>query len=572
MPIVSFMGCDQPDSSNNTAHQALLELMQRLFLLLMFFAFLLSASAVQAADIQPQKINGFHAASEVGRVDAMVRMSGDGTKMVFVVKEANFDTSLQGWLTGREGGWSSADAAKVYLHDLNSGQTTLLYQGGFGVVSVNGTTVLQSLEGGFSVDINRDGSRVLLAYSSISMSGVRNQLVSSLKFALIDTRSQNLQEIASLRLPSYIPVAVPLRISEDGLRAVFAYEPAADKNESVWGVEFAGSSNKPLLMSLALNDVGASPIQLSDPVWGEFGSSDAVISGIGSSYIGFFDLSADGNQVVFHNSASGNIYAISADGSGRRQLASVTGGMGAEVAISGDGTRVAFAERGDSANTVLYTVPYLGGSATEITRNNTYFAGNLKLNQDGSRLLYQDTWAAPGSGFEWPGSTYLIPTAGSSTGVVVGKELADASTDVRRVLTRVRGWRGALDVYLSQLDSLVASESGQSGNVAVFDGSVMILSIPSIDVGGSLYQVMLLLESSNPPTLRVIQVDAAMTLRDTMTAQLDSHFNVSIPCMRFSNIQVDSDPWGLVLQLQDAGQLLFGIHSIVEPACVGGNF
>lgn len=410
-----------------------------LSLLLMLF------SIPETNAVEPDQIQGFHTEEESRRVNPVIRVSGDGRKMVYIVRERNFDTSLEGWLNALKEDWSANDASRVYLYDLGTGERTLLYTGQFSTASVNNATVLQSLEGGFSVDINRDGSRVALAYSSTSMNQARDRLSNSLKISVINTATLSVSDIVSVALPGYSATAVPLKMSTDGSRAVFAFEPAMETTATVYGVKWQEASNKPKLMSVKLQP-GNQPVELSDPDWGETGSETSLIGSIGSAYTGFFDISANGNQVVLHNTGTGILYAVPADGGTRRVLAELPPGRSGYVAISGDGARVAFADRTDFTETVLYQIPYAGGERVEITRSNTYFAGNLKFNASGSHLLYQDTLADPGGSFGYPGTSRIISIAGD-TSVSVGKDIADASENLNMVITTVSGWQGALSVF-----------------------------------------------------------------------------------------------------------------------------
>ncbi|TFH75267.1 hypothetical protein E3V39_03835 [Gammaproteobacteria bacterium LSUCC0112] len=141
---------------------------KRAFTILLAIVFSLCSLTTTAAQ-GPEEILGFYAEEYSGRIDPAIRISADGRKMVYVVKEKGFNTSLEGWLSPLPEGWSASDAAQVYLYDLATRSRTLLYEGKFGAASVNNQTVLQSLEGGFSVDINRDASKVVISYSAISM-------------------------------------------------------------------------------------------------------------------------------------------------------------------------------------------------------------------------------------------------------------------------------------------------------------------------------------------------------------------------------------------------------------------
>lgn len=511
-------------------------------LLLLAVAGLFSLAAQAQVSVGSNEITGYYDSTYATRINPTMRLSGDGTRMVYVVKEnTTFDTSLSGWLSGRSGGWSSGDATRLYLYDTVSKTSTLLYQGQFATTTASGTPVLQSLEHGFSADINRDGSKVVLAYTLTVASAKRDSFTNTLKIAVIDTDSKAMTQITSVGVPGTMAVSAPLRMSDDGSMAVFAYEVPATTNANVWGVSYPDTTSTVRLVAVRLS-AGAQPVQLNASNSGKYASSSELINFIDAKYAGFFDISADGKKVVFQYSGSGKVMGIASDGTGSSEIAALTPGYGAYVAISGDGSTVAYADRA-SKYAVLYAKPFSGGTASEITRSNTYYAGNLKLNSNGSLLLYSDYQAGPGGAFGYSGTSWLVASAAGSTPVKVKSDLLDASEDFTRVLSGT--WNSPV-IYLSQIAAPLSS----------FDMSSSILNIPRVEVSGNAYAVRLRLLGSDL-RLRLIAVDNALISTDANTATVDAAFNVTVPAVLISGAS-----YALRLRLVDSGTLTFQVESV----------
>ena len=390
------------------------------------------ATQVTAATVE---LAGYFGDAIESRIGDAQRLSGDGGKIVFVEKETSGrpDLSLTGWLSATTA--TQADAAKVYLYDIASQTRTLLYQGKLFTTSVNSATVLLSMESGFSVDINADGSKVVMAYTLTTFNAARDRLTSVLKIDLIDTTSLTVTPVSGFAVPGHTGWNVPLRMSKLGTTVVFAFEGRSNTTSSVFGVESFRTSGETFLMTVPLSGNPVPTLLSSSGVSGTTGYN-SLINFIGAYYAGFFDISDDGTRVVYQHHGDGKVIGIMSDGSGKREIATLTAGKGAYVSISGDGQTVAYAERGlNSKYAVLYANSFAGGQQREINSTTTYAAGHLILNGDGSNLLYHVYEAGPGGSYGGNSTSYQIATAAGSTPESIAYDLRDGSTSGGKVLT-----------------------------------------------------------------------------------------------------------------------------------------
>jgi len=496
--------------------------------------FVVSASC--NIDVVVNELAYFHDKSSERRLDNPARISGDGKKIVYVESESGFDTSLSGWLSGKEDGWTSENAAKVYLYDIDTQQSRLIYTGAFSTSSVDGTTVLQSLESGFSVDINFDGSEVIMAFSRTSFNGTREAISNTIVFSKLDTGSGSSTEFSSVAIPGHGTQTIPMKLSSDGSMLVFVYNPAAVETSSTWGVEYYLDSNASKLLALPIQN-NAQPVLLSSDT-GEKGSDSEILWTLSAEYTQSFDISSDGSRVIFGYPNTGKIMGIDADGSNSHIISSVTSGKAINVAISGDGTTVAYAERGND-DTVLYKNNFTGSSQSTILDKNTFASGNLFLDYYGNKLIFNNAVAGPGGSYGYSKPSYYVYTDGSMIISELKKDLYDVSFDFGRVLSSYY-YNAALDLNLLTTGSF-------------YDPATNQVYLSSVSISGddaNTYLVYMQLIKSQPLTFQVS--NAQLTQRANLNAVYYPGDELRIPY-----IGVGSSCYKVTMGLADAGSLSF---------------
>jgi len=506
-------------------------------ILLSCFILPLNLPASCNIDVVVSELSYFHEKSSENRFAHLARISGDGKKIVFVESESGFDTSLSGWLSGKEGGWSTENSAKIYLYDVESKQASLIYTGLFATSSVEGTTVLQSLESGFSVDINFDGSQVVMAYSKTSFNGARDAITNTLVFSLLDTSTGSVTEFSSIAIPGHSTQTIPLKLSGDGSRLVFVYTPAAAETYTTWGVEYSQDPSNSKLASLAIQ-TNAQLVVLSDGT-GENGTESEILWTLSDEYTQSFDISSDGSRIIFGYPNSGKIMGINSDGSDSHLIASVTSGKAINVAISGDGNTVAYTERG-SDDTILYKNNFTGSNQSIILNKSTFASGNLFLDYYGNKLIFNNAVAGPGGSYGYSKSSYYVYTDGSMIISDLKKDLYDVSFDFGRVLTSYY-YSAALD-----LNYLTAG--------SFYDAETNMLYLSSLYISGdeadNTYLVFMQLTKAAPLTFQV--TNAQLTQRANLNAIYYPGDELRVPYLA-----VGDSCYKISMKIADAASFLF---------------
>ncbi|GEM_PF-3377097 len=408
------------------------------------------------------------------RIDAVARLSGDGKKIVYIEPANGFDLSLSGWLGSCDQGWNDSNAAKVYLFDIASNARSLVYQGEFSTVVVNGQTCLQSIEAGFSAEINHDGSKIALVYSRMTFNGDRSQLSNTLNVVTVNPQTKAVSAITQFISPGFQPTTTPLHMSANGSMLVLAYEPASDTKNSIWGVDAYTSSDLRKLVAIPLRDSSIAVV-LNHPADAKNGTSEELVRFIDAQHRWFFDVSDDGKVVVFQIQGNGKIVGVASDGSNYHQITQLPP-TAAYISLSGDGQVVAYASRPSLEAVSLYTDSFAGGAQKLVLQgSNAHAAGNLILNRDGSALLFNTYVAGPGSGYGWTSNSYYLPTDGSQTVTALNYELEDTSDDFATVLT---GMYAAPHLHISQLSMARQAE---------FDFATGLLTIPVVALTSTVF-------------------------------------------------------------------------------------
>jgi len=468
--------------------------MNYLFYLLSLFIFSLmqSVSASCQIDVVPYQLSYFHGSdisTDSRYKNNVAKLSGDGKKIVYIQSETGFDTSLSGWVSGRESALTSDSAAHIYLYDVDSQQSSLIYTGNFSFVSKDGSYFPQSLESGFSVDINYDGSQVVMAYTSTSFNSARDAISNSLVFATIDTSSTSTTQLSSLTLPGFSSQDVPLKLSGDGSKVVFVYSPNSSETTSTWSVEYYKDSDTSVLGVVSAQS-SSSGISLSQGT-GADGSDSEILWAISAEYFHSFDISYDGSKVIFGYPKTGTIVGVNSDGSNYHTIASVTADKPINVAISGDGSTVAYTERG-SDTTIIYKNNFEGTSQSTILNKGTFASGALFLNDTGIGLVYNDSVAGPGGSYGYSSSSYFVYTDGSMITSELNKDLFAVSKDFSRVLTSYYN-NAALDINSLSLGSRYLSDQN----------SIYLSSLYISGNSSSAYEIVMLITKSNPYTFKL---------------------------------------------------------------------
>ncbi len=518
----------------------------QIFYSLVLLLVLFSSSQAAHLSASYRELDSF-ADHEFKRFNEDARLSGDGSKIVYVETSSGFDLSLSGWLAARDTAWEADAAAKVYLYDIATDTHNAIYQGQFASATVDGSMVLQSLESSFSVDINYDGSLVVLAYHSTAFNGARDAISNQLHLLAINTETQKTAEIANFTVAGFSPDAVPLKLSADNSTVVFAYEPAADTSTSTWSIDYLESSKRQELIAISLTADTLSPVRLNQDKAAD-GSDIKLVSFIDPQHHKFFDLSADGSRVVYQAVGDGKIIGVNSDGSNAHEIAQMTAGAGNYVALSGDGEVVVYAERGDGGDSLLYKNSFAGGQTQALLEETLTAPGNFLLNQDGSLLLLNTYVAGPGGTYGFSLTSYYLHTDGQGKLFEVNKDLYDVSADFSRALT---GFYYSPRLQLSHLNPAPQVYMDTEMQVLVFE-------IPLLDVSGQLFSATLLwmgFAENNPDNLlfQAVAVEELGTHSEQGLPSLDMDtFRINLP-----HVNVGETAFSVRLELLDASTLMF---------------
>jgi len=416
---------------NNTQTINLLGIEMKIYLsiiLLMLSEFAYSSCQI---DIVPYQLSFFHNRISDSRFKYHpAKLSGDGKKIVYIQSASGFSTSLSGWLSAKKQALTSDNAAKVYLYDVQNKQSSLIYTGNFSFTNKNGEFFQQSLENNFSVDINNDGSQVILAYNKTSLNSKRDVMTRNLIFSAIDTKTGNITPLITLNIPN--AQSIPFKLSGNGSHLVFIYSPALNKTTTIFGVESLQQSHKSILASFLIQE-GTKIITLSQGS-GDNQSDSEVLNNINAENTQSFDINYDGSRVIFGYPNTGEIIGVKSDASLYHTIATIAANKGINVAISGDGKVVAYADRGQDTS-ILYKNDFIAGNQTVILNKKTNSSGNLFLNNTGTALLFNNNIAQPGFTFGFSSPSYFVYTDGSMIVSQLNKNISDVSHDFSEVLS-----------------------------------------------------------------------------------------------------------------------------------------
>lgn len=374
--------------------------------------------------------------------DTHKQISGDGTKMV-VIKEAEWiDLSLSGWLgNARDYPLDDDSAEKVYLYDLVTDSMDLLYTGTYADYPSGVQYLTKSIQNRFTADINHDGSKVVIAYLDRTMTDDRKTLTNLHKIAVIDTTTKAITLVASMNAGGLDDSLIPIRIDANASKAVFMRKPAAASPTSLWGVAYYEKTAY-RLFSINLAS-GATAAQLSEGT----GEGDNAVSGS----VWNFDISDDGNLVVFHYYGDGRVMGISSDGNTSQLIATTRKPYsGGYVSISGDGSTVAYMDWGDdgwaSSDDYIYSNSINGGMQSEALAGGYWQPGAIILNQSGSGLIFSTAL-----GRDVQGPTYFLQLSAESEPMLLEDApgiIHSASSTLGKAIVQTHGEK---NVYLVTL-------------------------------------------------------------------------------------------------------------------------
>lgn len=310
------------------------------------------------------------------------RLSGDGAQLAFVQEEAGFDTSISGLVSPQA---LAADAAAaVMVYDMASGTAKKVHEGG---LALRSDDVVSSFDHLFDLDIDDDGSTVAITFvrtvQSFDAGGASIGLVSTRHIGTVEVASGSYTEITAHDVGAS-PARAPVRISGDGQRAVYVVSSRGTAT-SVWGVAYDNDGPE-TLWTVPLN-ASAAPVQLSRGV-GE-GDDDFAPA------LTAFDISDDGSRIIFQHYGDGSIYT--SDAAGNTTLLTTSSEVQqTHVAISGDGSTIAYADWGSSSfdgpesaeGSRLLVGPFGGGSAFAALDGTQFHPGTIYLSNDGSALIF----------------------------------------------------------------------------------------------------------------------------------------------------------------------------------------
>ncbi len=493
-------------------------------------------------DSVPVQISVFHdRTSDTRFKNNPAKLSGDGKKIVFIQSASGFDTSLTGWLSSRETALTTDNAAKVYLYDIDNQQSTLIYTGSFSFISKDNAFSLQSLESGFTVDINHDGSQVILASTKTSFNSQRDRLSNHLIFSSINTKDGTVTQLLSVPISGFQAQNIPLKLSGDGSQVAFIYAPTSNKTSSIFGVEFFDASQQSILATFAVQ-ANTTLTKLSQGK-GDNASDSEILATISAEHSQSFAIDYTGNNIIFGYPNTGIIIGVKSDTSNYHTIANVPPNNAIHVAISDDGNTVAYTDRSQETS-ILYKNNFSGSNQSIILNKGTNNSGNLFLNAAGTALIFNNKIANPGFTFGFSAPSYFVYTDGSMIVSPLNKDLLDVSANFNRVLTSYYN-SSALDVNLLSSGSRYLPDSK-----SIYLSSLYMTGNRSIA-----YEIILKIISSNPYTFKLSNY--APTRKATINAVYYPENKLTIPYIAIGN-----DCHTAELKLIDSSNYLFELTDL----------
>jgi hypothetical protein len=360
------------------------------------------------------------------------RISADGKKMLVIERAVKVDTSLSGWLKKRDRSVGNHEAAKVYIMDMATKRMKLIYTGNAAVRSVSGGGYqLANFDHNFYGDIDGDGSHVALSFLRGQINSDNSKLTTMSKYITVDTRTLSVVDQAageSESLGGNTPN--PIKISDDGNHLLFFYADTGEE-QSTWGVTYRSAGKYRIYYANAAKSEKGIYFVSDDP------SDD--INEVYPSYSSF-DISRDGSKIIFQYYADGRVITVK---SGSEKVLYRSGvKQQSHVAISADGSQVAYAEWNESSSdrSAIDRVMinnFAGGNERVIIDQDYFHPGNFFLNHNGSALVFQ-TFNAKlfGYSYETSPSYFMSTNPASIKPLRLNVEVQSASGNLATVITQ----------------------------------------------------------------------------------------------------------------------------------------